>query len=42
MGPYLRHVGPSAVIEFESPTPVSLYVHEDRIQQAIMLTEAPG
>jgi hypothetical protein len=42
MGPYPRHAGPSAVIEFKSPTPVSLYVHEDRIQQVIMLTEAPG
>jgi len=42
MGPDPRHAGPSALIEFESPTPVALYVHEDRIQQIIMLTEAPG
>jgi hypothetical protein len=42
MGPRPRHAGPSAVIEFEFPTPVALYVHEDRIQQVILLTEAPG
>ena len=42
MGPYPRHAGPSALIEFESPTPVSLYVHEDRIQQVVLLTGAPG
>lgn len=42
MGPHPKHAGPSALIEFESPTPVALYVHEDRIQQVILLTEAPG
>lgn len=42
IGPDAGHAGPSALIEFESPTPISLYVHEDRIQQVILLTEAPG
>jgi hypothetical protein len=39
-GPRPRNDPASALIEFESPTPVSLYVREEKIQQVVILTES--
>jgi hypothetical protein len=36
----IRHETPSALIEFEGPTPVTIYVHEEGVQQIVLLTEA--
>ena len=38
MGPQPRDEHPSALIEFEGPTPVAIYVHEKKVQQIVLLT----
>lgn len=41
MGPRPRGEAPTALIEFESPTPVSVYAFEEKVQQLVLLTGTP-
>ena len=38
MGPLPSSRTPSALIQFEAPASVSIYTHDDRIQQVVLLT----